>query len=231
MDHGSWHWVIGRSDAREQLVLLYHDDRGVLRVFEMTFDDGQWTLVREDPDFHQRFIASVDRDRIAGRWEASEDAGSTWRKDFDLHLRAAGDLPDRTWSTAGGQPRARRRMPPCARSSISSVDRSSIRDATSQWCPNGSLSRASRSPQNWSAGSAVTVAPASTARRTAASTSSTNRKTSTVVPPRVVGAFASKIGRSSHSRTTVSPILTSAWARRPSGVSIRPSSVAPNARP
>ena len=84
MDHGSWHWVIGGSDAREELVLLYHDDRGVLRVFEMTFDDGEWTLVREDTDFHQRFIASVDRDRIAGRWEASEDAGATWRKDFDL---------------------------------------------------------------------------------------------------------------------------------------------------
>ena len=83
-DQGSWHWVIGRSDAREQLVLLYHDDRGVLRVFDMTFGDGQWTLTREDPDFHQRFIATVADDRIDGRWEASEDAGATWRKDFDL---------------------------------------------------------------------------------------------------------------------------------------------------
>ena len=83
-DQSTWHWVIGRSDAREQLVLLYHDERGVLRVFDMTFADGLWTLVREDPDFHQRFIATVDGDRIAGRWEASEDFGTTWRKDFDL---------------------------------------------------------------------------------------------------------------------------------------------------
>ena len=83
-DQGSWHWVIGRSDAREQLVLLYHDDRGVLRVFDMAFGDGQWTLNREDPDFHQRFIATVADDRIDSRWEASEDAGATWRKDFDL---------------------------------------------------------------------------------------------------------------------------------------------------
>jgi hypothetical protein len=50
----------------------------------MTFGDGQWTLVREDPDLHQRFIATVESDRIAGRWEASEDLGKTWRKDFDL---------------------------------------------------------------------------------------------------------------------------------------------------
>ena len=84
MDHGTWHWVIGRSDPREQLVLLYHDERGVLRVFHMTFAHGEWTLVREDPDFHQRFIATVKEDRIDGLWEASEDAGKTWRKDFDL---------------------------------------------------------------------------------------------------------------------------------------------------
>jgi hypothetical protein len=83
-DQGNWHWVIGRSDPREQLVLLYHDERGVCRVFDMTFENGQWTLVREDPDFHQRFIANVERDRIVGRWEASEDFGKTWRKDFDL---------------------------------------------------------------------------------------------------------------------------------------------------
>jgi hypothetical protein len=83
-DQSTWRWVIGRSDAREELVLLYHDERGVCRVFDMTFADGQWTLVREDPDFHQRFIATVEPDRIVGRWEASEDFGTTWRKDFDL---------------------------------------------------------------------------------------------------------------------------------------------------
>jgi hypothetical protein len=83
-DQGTWHWVIGRSDARDQYVLLYHDERGVLRVFQMTFGDGQWTLAREDPDFHQRFIATVEPDRISAHWDASEDAGQTWRKDFDL---------------------------------------------------------------------------------------------------------------------------------------------------
>jgi len=89
-DQASWHWIIGRSDAREQLVLLYHDERGVLRVFDMTFGGGDWTLVREDPDFHQRFIATVGPDRIDGRWEASEDAGVTWRKDFDLIFERRG---------------------------------------------------------------------------------------------------------------------------------------------
>ena len=76
--------AIGRSDAHDAYTVLYHDDRGVCRVFAMTFDDERWTLSRADPDFHQRFIADVEQDRIAGRWEASEDEGRTWRKDFDL---------------------------------------------------------------------------------------------------------------------------------------------------
>jgi hypothetical protein len=50
----------------------------------MTFDGSRWILTREDPDMYQRFVADVGPDRIAGRWEASEDQGSTWRKDFDL---------------------------------------------------------------------------------------------------------------------------------------------------
>jgi hypothetical protein len=44
---------------------------------------------RADPDFHQRFISTVGPDRIDGRWEASEDAGTTWRKDFDLIFERA----------------------------------------------------------------------------------------------------------------------------------------------
>ncbi|MEV0646183.1 hypothetical protein AB0I28_13060 [Phytomonospora sp. NPDC050363] len=81
---GELDMVLGRSDARDAYTALYHDDRGVSRVFEMTFDGGNWVLSRADPDFHQRFVATVEPDRISGRWEASEDAGATWRKDFDL---------------------------------------------------------------------------------------------------------------------------------------------------
>jgi hypothetical protein len=76
--------VLGRSDPNDRFVALYHDDRGVCREFAMTFDGGHWTMTREDPDFHQRFIAEVEENRISGRWEASEDQGGTWRKDFDL---------------------------------------------------------------------------------------------------------------------------------------------------
>jgi hypothetical protein len=76
--------VLGRSDAHDAYMALYHDERGICRVFAMTFDGSHWNLTREDPDMFQRFVADVWPDRIAGRWEASEDHGSTWRKDFDL---------------------------------------------------------------------------------------------------------------------------------------------------
>lgn len=76
--------VLGRSDAHDAYTALYHDERGVCRVFAMTFDGTHWTLDREDPDMFQRFVADVTPDRIAGRWEASGDRGATWRKDYDL---------------------------------------------------------------------------------------------------------------------------------------------------
>ena len=80
----AWDLVIGHSDANAQYVVLYHDDRGVARVFDMVFGDGRWEWSRADPDFHQRFVSEVADGRITGRAEASEDGGATWRKDFDL---------------------------------------------------------------------------------------------------------------------------------------------------
>ncbi|MQA26374.1 MAG: hypothetical protein GEU94_13095 [Micromonosporaceae bacterium] len=82
--HSEMSLVLGRSDPNDAYIALYHDDRGVCREFAMIFDGGHWTMTREDPDMHQRFIADVETDRILGRWEASEDQGKTWRKDFDL---------------------------------------------------------------------------------------------------------------------------------------------------
>jgi hypothetical protein len=81
--------VLGRSDAHDAYTALYHDERGVCRVYAMAFDGSHWSLSREDPDMFQRFVADIAPDQIAGRWEASEDGGSTWRKDFDLVFERA----------------------------------------------------------------------------------------------------------------------------------------------
>ena len=82
-DDSTQEFVFGRSDAREEYVAFSHDSRGVYRVFDMSFADGEWTLLREDPDFHQRIVMRMQPDRIDMRADASEDAGKTWRKDLD----------------------------------------------------------------------------------------------------------------------------------------------------
>jgi len=72
--------------AGESYAALYHDERGVGRLFDMTIDDAGWRLVREDADMHQRFVGELGPDRITGRWEASDDQGATWRTDLELEL-------------------------------------------------------------------------------------------------------------------------------------------------
>jgi hypothetical protein len=79
----AWAMAFSRNDPRDTFVALYNDDRGVSRVFAMAFADGQWTLQREDPDFHQRIVIRVGEARLDWRADASEDAGRTWRKDLD----------------------------------------------------------------------------------------------------------------------------------------------------
>ena len=85
----AWDFVFGRSDARDQFVVLYHDERGVARVFDLTIDGDTWMMARADPDFHQRLLGRVDGDRMVGQADASDDRGDTWRKDFDLTFERA----------------------------------------------------------------------------------------------------------------------------------------------
>ena len=85
----TWDFVFGRSDANDRFAVLYNDERGVSRVFDLTLDDEGWAMARADPDFHQRLVARLDGDRMVGSADASEDQGTTWRKDFDLIFERA----------------------------------------------------------------------------------------------------------------------------------------------
>lgn len=80
--------VISRDDARDTYWMLYYDERGVSRVYEMSFDGNVWKLWRDAPEFSQRFTGelNVDGGTITGRWESCED-GKTWAHDFDVVYR------------------------------------------------------------------------------------------------------------------------------------------------
>jgi hypothetical protein len=83
--------IIGRDESRGTLLQHYFDQRGVARVYEMSFEDGVWKLERTKEDFSpfefaQRFTGTFSEDggRIYGTWEIAHDK-RTWEKDFDLH--------------------------------------------------------------------------------------------------------------------------------------------------
>ena len=68
----------------------YFDSRGVTRLYAMTFDGSEWTLVREEADFSpldfaQRYIGRFTDDgrKIEGAWEMKHP-GRDWERDFRL---------------------------------------------------------------------------------------------------------------------------------------------------
>jgi hypothetical protein len=77
--------VIGADDESGIYRMLYYDNRGVSRIYRMTYSGGIWTLWRDFPGFHQRFHGTFSEDGgvITAYWERSSD-GSNWERDFDL---------------------------------------------------------------------------------------------------------------------------------------------------
>ena len=79
-------WDAGSGSFRQH----YFDERGVARLYEMSFEDAVWKMVRAKEDFSpfefsQRFTGALadDGKRIDGTWEIAHDH-KTWSKDFDL---------------------------------------------------------------------------------------------------------------------------------------------------
>jgi hypothetical protein len=79
-------WIIGRDEQDSGFLVLYADDRGISRIYQMSLDSPHWRMWRTAPDFSQRFTAQIDADGdiMRGRWEKSTDGGKTWQHDFNL---------------------------------------------------------------------------------------------------------------------------------------------------
>ena len=82
-------WIIGRDDSEPGYHVLYADDRGVSRVYRMSFSGDTWRMWRDTPEFSQRFDAEVTagRAQIDGSWQKSVDGGTTWEHDFTVRYR------------------------------------------------------------------------------------------------------------------------------------------------
>ena len=78
-------WVIGRDGAKPDYTVLYADARGVSRVYTMSLTGERWRIWRDDPEFSQRFEATIDPDRrhISGSWQKRASKGD-WEHDFTV---------------------------------------------------------------------------------------------------------------------------------------------------
>jgi hypothetical protein len=77
--------VIGHDDMGEACSMLYSDERGVARIYQMSLDGGVWKMWRESPGFSQRMTGtfSDDENTIIVHGELLRD-GSNWEQDLDV---------------------------------------------------------------------------------------------------------------------------------------------------
>ena len=77
--------IFGSDDTTGEYSMLYFDERGVSRRYEVSLRDNVWKFWRNVPGFFQRFTGTLvdDGRTIVGKGELSKD-GSTWEKDLDL---------------------------------------------------------------------------------------------------------------------------------------------------
>lgn len=85
--------IYGFDESRGTVLQHYFDTRGVVRVYEMSFESRCWRLERSMQDFSplhfsQRFTGAMSDDgmTIDGTWEIAHDH-STYEKDFDITYR------------------------------------------------------------------------------------------------------------------------------------------------
>lgn len=80
--------ILGSDEDHASHFLLYFDERGVSRKYEMALRHNVWHWWRNAPGFSQRFTGRITDGghTIVGKWELSEN-DSTWHPDLELTYR------------------------------------------------------------------------------------------------------------------------------------------------
>jgi hypothetical protein len=81
--------VIGPPEAGQGLVMEYFDSRGVRRTYGVALADGVLRMWRDDPEFAQRFSATLGRDAFLGRWQLARAPGD-WQDDLEVAYHRRG---------------------------------------------------------------------------------------------------------------------------------------------
>jgi hypothetical protein len=77
--------VIGRDDSEDGCCVLYSDERGVGRIYQMKLEGSVWEMWRLSAGFSQRMTGNFldDGNTISVRGQLSRD-GSHWEPDLDV---------------------------------------------------------------------------------------------------------------------------------------------------
>lgn len=80
--------IIGSDNDTKECFMLYFDERGVSRKYQVTLRDNIWKWWRDAPGFSQRYQGTITDggNTIIGKGELAKD-GSSWEPDLDLTYR------------------------------------------------------------------------------------------------------------------------------------------------
>ncbi len=83
--------IVGRDDSVANYCMLYFDERGVSRIYQMSFEGRTWKLWRDSQGFWQRMSGKIsdDLNTIELHGEKSSD-GSHWEQDLDVTFTRIG---------------------------------------------------------------------------------------------------------------------------------------------
>ena len=77
--------VIGHDDSGQTCSMLYSDERGVARIYQMSLEGGVWKMWRESPGFSQRMTGTFSDDgNIITSLGALLRDGSNWEQDLNV---------------------------------------------------------------------------------------------------------------------------------------------------
>jgi hypothetical protein len=77
--------IFGSDDQEKKLYMLYFDERGVSRKYNLTIEEHGLTWWRDDPHFSQRMTTTIapDGNTMKSEGEMSRE-GAAWEKDLAL---------------------------------------------------------------------------------------------------------------------------------------------------
>ena len=68
------------------VIMEYLDSRCVRRTYGISLDDGVLRIWRDDPEFAQRFSATLGHDSFEGLWQVAGTPGD-WQDDLKVIYR------------------------------------------------------------------------------------------------------------------------------------------------